>query len=111
MWHHKLCRKNDAIMVDREFTADKLCKDHDIKLIRPPFLKEKLQFSKEEALLGAEIAKARVHIERSNQRLKTFKVLNCRMPIGLVKKGEQIFTIICGIVNLSSPILKNDKFN
>ena len=98
-------------MVDRGFTVDKLCKDHDIKLIRPPFLKEKSQFSKEEALIRAVIAKARVHIEESNQRLKTFKVLNCRMPIGLVKKGEQIFTIVCGIVNLSSPISNNDKFN
>ncbi|XP_076621599.1 uncharacterized protein LOC143342003 [Colletes latitarsis] len=103
--------KNDNIMIDRRFTIDKLCKDNDIKLICPPFLREKTQLSKEEALFGTEIAKARVHIEQSNQRLKTFKILSYRMSSGLVKKDEQIFTIICDFVNLSSPILKHDKFN
>ncbi|XP_046601942.1 uncharacterized protein LOC124295563 [Neodiprion lecontei] len=65
--------KGEALMVDKGFRVDKLCKDRDITLIRPPFKKEKLQFSKEESRLSAKIARARVHIERSNQRLKVFK--------------------------------------
>lgn len=100
---------NDAVMVDKGFRIDKLCQNKDIHLIRPPFKKENRQFSREEALMSAKIAEARVHIERSNQRLKVFKILGSKMPIGLVKKGEKIFTIIAAIVNLSSPILHNDK--
>ncbi|XP_046589297.1 uncharacterized protein LOC124293242 isoform X2 [Neodiprion lecontei] len=102
--------KGEAIMVDKGFRVDKLCKEKDIKLIRPPFKKEQLQFTREESRLNAKIARARVHVERSNQRLKVFKVLGSRMPIGLVKKGKEILTIIGAVVNLSSPILKDDKF-
>lgn len=102
--------KGESIMVDKGFRVDELCKNEDIKLVSPPFLEEKRQFSRGEALLNAEIAKARVHVERANQRLKVFKVLGTRTPAGLVKEGEEILTIIAA-VNMSPPILKNDKFN
>ncbi|XP_050500735.1 uncharacterized protein LOC126880730 [Diabrotica virgifera virgifera] len=62
----------DAIMVDKGFRIDNICDLHNIKLIQPPFLKNKAQLSSEEAIIIAKIASARVHIERSNQRLKIF---------------------------------------
>lgn len=67
--------KGESIMVDKGFRVGKLCKNKDIKLIRPPFREKKRQFSQDQARLCAKIAKARVHIERANQRLKIFKVL------------------------------------
>ena len=106
-----LLEKDDGLMTDKGFLIDDICLKHDIKLVRPPFLRNKKQFSREEALLNAKIAKARVHIERSNQRIKVFKILSTKVPSYLVPKIEQIFTIVCAIVNLSSPILKDDKFN
>lgn len=105
-----LLDKNNAIMVDEGFLIDEVCIKNDIKLLRPPFLRDKRQFSHEEALLTASIARARVHIERSNQRLKNFKVLGGKMPNDLLSEVEEIFTIISAIVNLSAPILKDDKF-
>ncbi|KAF0756420.1 Uncharacterized protein FWK35_00015347, partial [Aphis craccivora] len=66
---------SDAIMVDRGFRIDDICNEKGVTLIRPPFLRGKSQFTKTEALLTKEIASARVHIERVNQRLKTFKIL------------------------------------
>lgn len=107
---HKMNKKDD-LMADRGFTVSELCKKHDINLIIPPFLKQQKQFSKEEAIRGRLIARARVHIERSNQRIKNFEIF-CfpKIPVGLILKSEEIFTIICAIVKLSSPILKNDKF-
>lgn len=102
--------KNDAILADRGFTINNLCKEYDVTFISPLFLENKTQFSKTEALLNRNVAKARVHIERSNQRLKCFNILSNTMPMCLLSKVEKIFTIICGLVNLSSPILKNDKF-
>ncbi|XP_046736570.1 uncharacterized protein LOC124405587 [Diprion similis] len=101
---------NDAVMVDKGFLIDDICKKNDLKLIRPPFLKKQKQFSSVDACLTAKIAKARVHIERANQRLKTFKILGDKLPSKLASKIEQIFTIICGTVNIGSPILKNNKF-
>lgn len=37
----KLIPHQDAVMVDKEFLIDTICKNHDIKLIRPPFLRKK----------------------------------------------------------------------
>lgn len=59
----------DAIMVDKRFLIDNIYNINNIKYyynnIRPPFFKNKRQFSKEEALLTKDIAKARVHIGES----------------------------------------------
>lgn len=105
-----LLEKSDRIMIDRGFFIEEQCKEHDIQIVRPPFLKNRSQLSAEEALLSQQIAKARVHIERSNQRLKVFNILKGRFPISLVHLCEDIFIIICGLVNVCSPILNDDKF-
>ncbi|KAI4455392.1 thap domain protein [Holotrichia oblita] len=100
----------DAIMVDKGFRIEHLTDAHFIKLIRPPFLKKKIQLSKEEAHENVDIARARVHIERVNQRIKVFEILIKPLPLSLVPKIDEIFTVICAVVNLSVPILSDDKF-
>ena len=103
--------QREGIMVDRGFFIDKICSEADVRLVRPPFTRNKKQFSKHEAVLNAKIARARVHVERANQRLKALNILGDRMPACLVKKGDQIITVICAIVNLSAPILNDEKFH
>lgn len=102
---------SDAIMVDKGFMIDDLCKQKQIAIIRPPFLKNKKQFLMEEALLNRDIASARVHIERMNQRLKTFKILQNKFTWAHAHLAHNIIIIIGGICNLSTPIFSNDKFN
>lgn len=51
-----------------------------------------------------------VHIERSNQRLKFFKVLSGKLNWLLMPMIEDIFIIICAVTNLSSPILADSRF-
>lgn len=94
-------------MVDRGFLIDNLCDMNRWKLIRPPFFKEKKQFSPEDALLTARIAASRVHVERSNQRLKVFKILGDTMPSCLLPIVGDIFLVIRATVNLSAPIIKD----
>ncbi|XP_044741933.1 uncharacterized protein LOC123302903 [Chrysoperla carnea] len=89
---------NDGVMCDRGFLIDELCARKRWKLIRPPFY------------LTSQIAKARVHVERSNQRIKTFAMVGETMSVKLVPIVDDIFSVICETVNLSSPILKDDKF-
>lgn len=48
------------------------------------FFTDKKQLSQAESLMTAKIAKARVHVERSNQRIKTFKLVGDTMPVKLV---------------------------
>lgn len=105
-----LLEDNDGVMCDRGFLIDELCARKRWKLIRPPFLRDKKQFSKSEAILTSQIAKARVHIERSNQRIKTFAMVGETMSVKLVPIVDDIFTVVCATVNLSSPILKDNKF-
>lgn len=103
--------KFDAVMVDKGFLIDTICDSQSIKVIRPPFLRNKNKFTKEESLLTKNIAKARVHIERVNQRLKTFKVLQNKFPWAHAHLMDDIITIIGGICNLCVPIFAEDKFN
>lgn len=105
-----LLEPGDGVMCDRGFLIDELCARYSWKLIRPPFLKDKKQFTKHEAILTSQIAKARVHIERSNQRIKSFAIVGETMSVKLVPILDDILTVICGTVNLSSPILNDDKF-
>lgn len=100
----------DAIMVDKGFLINEECLEKRIKLIRPPFLKNKQQLSEEEAFLNREIASARVHVERMNQRIKQFQLLNNKLPWYFINYIDDIFLICCGLANLGTPILNDDKF-
>lgn len=100
----------DSIMVDKGFRIENITDLHHIKLYRPPFLRNKGQFSEKEALENIEVAKARVHIERSNQRIKVFEIFCKPLPVTLLPKVNEMFVIACAMVNISSPILSDDKF-
>ncbi|XP_063919828.1 uncharacterized protein LOC135134883 [Zophobas morio] len=100
----------DGIMVDKGFLIDKECANKGIQLIRPPFLKKKKQLTKAEALRTAEIARARVHVERAIQRIKKFKICRNILPFKLLRNINSIVIVIVALTNLSSPILSVDKF-
>ena len=100
----------DAVMVDRGFLIDDECMQREIRLIRPPFMKNREQLTEKEALENREIASARVHIERMNQRIKQFQILNNKFPWHMINYIDDIFIICCGLANLDTPILADDKF-
>ena len=102
--------KGDSIMADKGFLIDEICNKFDVKLTRPAFLKDKRRFEKVEAILNASISSARVHVERYNQRIKSFKITDSKLSCGIICKIDAIITVICGTINLSAPILKDDKF-
>lgn len=99
-----------AVMVDKGFYIDQVCKSRNVKVYQPPFLRKKVQLSEEEAQSNSEIAAARVHIERCNQRIKTFKILSETLPTTLIPYIDSIFKVICSVTNISTPILSQDKF-
>ena len=61
-------------------------------------------------MLTSKIATALVHVERSNQRIKTFKILGTMLPATFIPLAEDIVTVICGTINMSARILSEDKF-
>lgn len=100
---------HDAIMVDKGILIEKECEDKLVRLIRPPFLRKQKQFTKEDAAATAEIARARVHVERAIQRIKIFKILKEQFNWYLIPYADEIMTVIAAVVNLSSPILSDEK--
>lgn len=104
------CDPHDAIMVDKGFMIENECAENYLQLIRPPFLKKKEQFSKEEAEQTADIAHARVHVERAIQRIKLFNILNDQIDWFIIPYINDVMNVVCALVNLSPPILAANKF-
>ena len=76
-----------------------------VSLNIPPFLSEKAYFSKEEAIICRKIARARIHVERANERIKNYEILN-HIPAKYRSISTQIFQVCCCFVNLQAPLLK-----
>lgn len=105
----KLLQRGDAIMAMSGFQIDEMCEINGWECITPPSLNNEELLSEAKVHLASKMTCARVHVERTNQRIKAFEILGHRVPIGLISLIEEIFLVICATVNLSSPILNVDK--
>lgn len=107
-----LLKENDAVMVDKDFQIDDECQRRNIRLVRPPFKQPNMsQFSSADCQKNRQIARARVHVERINERIKNFKILNSEISWDLLGYMDNVVTVVCGLVNLSRPILSDDRFD
>ncbi|XP_042149486.1 uncharacterized protein LOC121047094 [Ixodes scapularis] len=100
----------DNVMVDRGFLIDQICEDRLIKVIRPPFKKQRKQMSRTDALDTQRIASARGYVERVIQRMKIFKILSTKVTWNMVPLLDDIMMIAAGLTNLSAPILAPERF-
>ena len=112
--HSGLCGKLepfvDAVMADKGFRIDDALFQRGIALHRPPYLRKQKQLPKSDALHSADLARARVHVERVIGRLRQFSILNAKLPWRMVPYVSSLLNVICGLTNLCSPILAEDKF-
>lgn len=104
------CEIGDSVMADKGFLIEESCTNAGVKLIRPPFLRKNKQLSLNDGVANTEIAKARVHIERAIQRIKIYHIFKNKMPWKCMCKIDKIVYIVCGITNISNPIIGNDGF-
>lgn len=105
-----LLQSGNAVMIDKGFFVEKECAEKNVEVIRPAFINpQENQLSLEDAENSRNIASARVHIERAIERLKNFKILHDEITENIIP-SKDVMIVICGLVNLSPPILKNDKF-
>lgn len=104
----QLLNVGDAVMVDKGFMIGDELSKQGVEMIRPAFMFQEL--SKEEVQRNTQIACARVHVERRIARLKIFRILSQRIHWSVLPYIDDVITVICGLSNLSQPILKDDKF-
>lgn len=101
----------DAIMVDKGFSIEKEAQERCVVLHIPPFLKNQEQLTEAQANLNYEIARARVHVERANQRIKIFNIFRTEIDCNILSVIEDVMFIICAVVNLSPPIIGDQYFD
>ena len=104
-------RPGDAVMADKGFSIEEECASMNIELYKPPvFSKFKKQFEPEEAETCRRIARARVHVERTIQRIRLYKILNERLDWLFLESIDKILSIVCALVNLSPSVLSDERF-
>ncbi|XP_069106218.1 uncharacterized protein [Argopecten irradians] len=100
----------DMILADKGFNIfDKL--PAGVSLNIPPFLSSKAHFTKEEAELCYKIGRSRIHVERANERIKNYTILD-HIPSQYRHLSTKNFQLCCCLVNLQAPLLKEiaDKY-
>lgn len=104
-----LLEPGDSVMADKGFTISDLLEKRHCKLNIPPFRGIKDQFTTEEVFQTQEIAKLRIHVERSIGRVKNFHILEGVLPLTIAPLSTKIFQTCCWLTNLDVPLVQNDK--
>jgi len=97
---------HDVILADRGFTVQHLLNPLLAQINIPAFLKGRKSLSVAEELSTRKIAKARIHVERFNQRLKQFKLVGRTIPLSLAPLATQMVVVACGLVKFHEVLCK-----
>ena len=73
----------------------------------PPWeirLKGRKNLSAGKELETRKIAKARIHVERFNERLKQFRLIGKKIPLSLSPMATQMVIVGCALVNFQTTL-------
>ncbi|XP_046844591.1 uncharacterized protein LOC124438474 [Xenia sp. Carnegie-2017] len=93
----------DMILADKGFLIQDVV-PHGVCVNIPPFLNNGT-FTESEVKKTKAIAKAQIHVERANARLKDFKILGV-IPLYLHCYADILFQFCATLVNLQFPLIK-----
>lgn len=104
-------KKGDKVMADKGFTniADFLMKE--VELITPEFKRKEVQFSLSQNVYNADVANARIHVERVIGRWKNYKITRGPIPLTMSDMVDKMFSVVGSLVNLMVVLLpvQNDS--
>ena len=97
----------DAVMADRGFNVAADFKKKGVQLLIPDFKgRDRAQISQKEASRSEYISKARIHVERVIQRIKTFYFLERTVRLNMHDIIEQVFTVCAYLTNFQMPVVR-----
>jgi len=96
----------DMVLVDKGFMVNDLV-PQGVSVNIPPLLVGK-QFTRQEVKLTYEIARARIIIERVNERVKNYNILD-KFPTYLRPHASQILQVVCALVNFQNPLIADTQ--
>ena len=102
----KHVRPGDVILADRGFTVQTLLNPLQANVKIPSFLKGGSSLSAAEELSTRKKAKARIHVERFNERMKQFRLVGRKIPLTIAPLATQMVMVACGLVNFQGTLCK-----
>lgn len=102
----KHLQPHDVVLADRGFTVRELLNPLQVGLKIPSFLKGRKSLSAAEELETRRIAKARIHVERFNERLKQFKIVGRKIPLSIAPLATQMVVVAAFLVNFQKVLCK-----
>ena len=99
----------DLVLADRGFTVQELLNPLQVELKIPSFLKARKPLSAAEELEMCCIAKARIHVEFFNERLKQFKLVGWKIPLSLAPLATQMVVVTSCLVNFQNRVLIQNR--
>ena len=98
--------EGDLVLAARGFQIHDLVAKTGSKLVIPPFLKGRDKFDFNEETVTKIISKARIHIERYNERFKKFLFVNQIMPHYHFPLISQAVYVTCCLANFTNILAK-----
>ena len=96
--------RGDGVLADRGFNIEDLVTAKGAKLVIPAFLKGRSNFTFEEETKSKLITRARIHVERFNQRFQTFLFVNETVPHYNLPLISQAMYVACCLANFSNTL-------
>ena len=100
-----LLEPGDVVMADKGFEIGSMLMGKGVGLNLPPFLQSSRQFTAEQVQETKKIAKLRIHVERAIRRIKKFHIFDSPIPLNLLGTINQLYTVICLLVNFQGPMI------
>lgn len=99
----------DEVMADRGFTiAEDLCARR-VKLNIPSFLEGRKQLSEEETIESRRIASVRIHVERTINRMKSYRILSTTVNIKSLKQFDKEVRVVSYLCNMQDSLIKETE--
>ena len=94
------------LLVDKGFTVQDLLLSRQATIKIPAFLGKRDSLTAEEEMSTRRIAKARIHVERFNERLKKFRLIGKVIPLSVGHLASQMVYVCCCLVNFQASLCK-----
>ncbi|KAH6947736.1 hypothetical protein HPB50_021094 [Hyalomma asiaticum] len=109
----ELVEEGDVYLVDRGFRCEEMFGARGASLLMPSLTKKRAQLPGAEVTMSRKLSSVRIHVERSIQRLKAFRLFHMILPVSFVKRAgdvgyatiDKLAIVCCGLVNLQTPII------
>lgn len=83
------------------------------RLLMPSLTKKRAQLPGAEVTMSRKLSSVHIHVERSFQRLKAFRLFHMILPVSFIKRAgdvgfatiDELAIVCCGLVNLQTPII------